>query len=183
MGITTKTGDNGYTGILDGRRLRKDHPILECLGTLDELNAFLGDAKACLNAADDAVANAYGVYISGIITGIQKDLSSIMGILAGMPVPEESLNEERLNSLIGELESELPPFTSFAVPGANPASAKLHIARTVCRRAERRLTALNGETSPASQAQSAEQTKAVMPYINRLSDLLFLLARKASAVV
>jgi len=164
MDITAKTGDDGYTCLLDGKRLRKDSPIIECLGTLDELSAFLGDAKAALGAD----ANAYGVYISDIITGIQKDLSSIMGLFAGMPVPEEGINEEHLNSLINELEASLPPFTSFVVPGANPASAKLHIARAVCRRAERRLTALEGKN------------KAVIPYINRLSDLLFLLARKAS---
>ena len=163
MGITAKTGDDGYTCLLNGKRLRKDHPIIECLGALDELSAFLGDAKAALNAAA-----AYGVYYSGIITGIQKDLSSIMGVIAGMPVPEEGINEERLNNLIDELESSLPPFTSFTVPGENQADAKLHIARAVCRRAERRLTALDGHPKAAAQ------------YINRLSDLLFLLARKAS---
>ena len=168
MGITAKTGDDGYTDILDGKRLRKDHPIIECMGTLDELNAFLGDAKTALDATAAAAANVYGVYISDIITGIQKDLSSIMGVIAGMPIPEEGLGEERLNSLIQEMESSLPPFTSFAVPGANPASAKLHIARAVCRRAERRLTALD------------EKDKAAAQYINRLSDLLFLLAQKVS---
>jgi len=155
MGITAKTGDDGYTDIVNGERLRKDHPLVECLGTLDELNAFLGDAKASAGADAD------------IITGIQKDLFLIMGIIAGMPAPEKGPDVERLNSLINQLESELPPFTSFAVPGANPASAKLHIARTVCRRAERRLITLNGETKAPAQ------------YINRLSDLLFLLAQKA----
>jgi cob(I)alamin adenosyltransferase len=160
MGITAKTGDDGYTGLLNGKRLRKDDPVVECLGTLDELSAFLGDAKAALGT------DSAGIYISDIITGIQKDLFTIMGALAGMPVPEKGMNEGRLDSLIDELESGLPPFTSFAVPGANPVSAKLHIARTVCRRAERRLIALNGEAEPAAQ------------YINRLSDLLFLLAEK-----
>jgi cob(I)alamin adenosyltransferase len=163
MGIAAKTGDDGYTDILNGKRLRKDHPIVECLGTLDELNAFLGDAKASLDAA------THGAYISDIINGVQKDLSSIMGIIAGMSVPEEGFDEDRLNSLIDELEAGLPPFTSFAVPGANPASAKLHIARACCRRAERRLIALGLD----------DKTKTVAPYINRLSDLLFLLAQKA----
>jgi cob(I)alamin adenosyltransferase len=162
MGKTAKTGDDGYTDILDGKRLRKDHPMIECLGTLDELSAFLGDAKASLDAA------AYGVYISDIITGIQKDLSSIMGVIAGMPAPEKDINEDRLNSLIAELEASLPTLTSFDLPGANPASAKLHIARAVCRRAERRLITLNSKN------------KTALKYINRLSDLLFLLARKAS---
>ena len=170
MGITAKTGDGGYTDLLDGKRLRKDHPVIECLGTLDELNAFLGDAKTTL--APDAAA---------IITGIQKDLFSIMGILAGAPVPAGGMNEARLDSLIAELEASLPPFTSFAVPGANPASAKLHIARAVCRRAERRLIALNGEAVSAEQTGSAKQSEAVTPYINRLSDLLFLLAQKQIA--
>jgi cob(I)alamin adenosyltransferase len=162
MGITTKTGDDGYTDILNGKRLRKDHPIVECLGALDELNAFLGDAKAAL------VAVAHEVYYSDIITGVQENLSSIMGIIAGMPIPEEGINVESLNSLIDELEAALPPFTSFAVPGANQAAARLHIARAVCRRAERRLIALNRKNKAAAQ------------YINRLSDLLFLLAQKAS---
>ena len=163
MGITTKTGDDGYTDILNNKRLRKDHPIIECLGELDELNAFLGDAKTALDAGPS------GVYISDIISGIQKDLYTIMGILAGMPVPHEGIGEERLNNLVNELETSMPPFASFVVPGANPASAKLHIARAVCRRVERRLTALEGDI------------KTVAPYINRLSDLLFLLARKAGA--
>ncbi|MDR2922969.1 MAG: cob(I)yrinic acid a,c-diamide adenosyltransferase [Treponema sp.] len=149
MGITAKTGDDGYTDLLDGKRLRKDHPLIECLGTLDELNAFLGDAKAALGVCPS----------SDIISGIQKDLSSIMGALAGGSVPAVS---------VPALESSLPPLTAFAVPGENAASAKLHIARAVCRRAERRLTAL-GLTN---------ETKAVLPYINRLSNLLFLLARK-----
>jgi len=163
MGIRVATGDDGYTDILNGKRLRKDHPVVECLGTLDELSAFLGDAKAALGE------DSAGLYTSDIITGIQKDLFTIMGVLAGMPVPEKGMNEGRLDSLIDELESRLPPFTSFAIPGANPASAKLHIARTVCRRAERRLIALNGEA------------EAVTPYINRLSDVLFLLAQKQIA--
>jgi cob(I)alamin adenosyltransferase len=125
------------------------------------LNAFLGDAKAALNGSPTAE----------IITGIQKDLFSLMGILAGMPV-SDGCGTERLDTLIAQLESELPPFTSFAVPGANPASAKLHIARTICRRVERRFVGF----------KFAEETKCVLvPYINRLSDLLFLLAQKEAA--
>jgi cob(I)alamin adenosyltransferase len=181
MGITTKTGDDGYTDIA-GKRLRKDHPLLECLGTLDELNAFLGGAKAALYVCPS------GSCISGIISEVQRELSSIMGFLAtasaeasaGSPVMSvpaerpgdspEGINEARLNSLIAEIEASLPSITSFAVPGENPASAKLHIARAVCRRAERRLTALDGAA------------EAVLPYINRLSDLLFLLAQKAEMI-
>jgi len=156
MSIASKTGDDGYTDILGGKRLRKDHPLVECLGALDELNAFLGDAKAAL-----------GTDIRDIITGIQKDLFSIMGALAGGGAAGVSVPS--LNTLIAELEAALPPLTSFSVPGANPASAKLHIARAVCRRAERRLVSLESDAV------------AVVPYINRLSDLLFLLAQKAAS--
>ena len=163
MQITSKTGDDGYTDLVGGKRLKKNHPIVECLGTLDELNAFLGDAKAALN--DKAAAE--------IITGIQKDLFTLMGILAGMPVPEgdlteNGLGENRINRFIEDLESKLPPFVAFAIPGANPVSAKFHIARTVCRRAERQLIGISDEIEAA----------VILPYINRLSDLLFLLAQK-----
>ena len=161
MSVTTKTGDDGYTDIIGRDRMPKDHPIVECLGTLDELDAFLGDAKAALNGSPTAE----------IITWIQKDLITLMSVLAGMPVPPEGIGEDRLNRLIEELETVLPPFSSFAVPGTNPVSAKLHIARTVCRRAERRL--IGGGLGKKTIA-------AVTPYINRLSDLLFLLAQKES---
>ena len=165
MSITTKNGDDGCTDTLWGKRLQKNHPIVECLGTLDELNAFLGDVKTALNG------DSSDGYTMDCINGIQKDLFSLMGVLAGMSVPKGGMGADRIDSLIAELESQLPPFTSFAVPGTNPASAKLHIARTVCRRAERRLIGIDLD----------EKTKtAVIPYINRLSDLLFLLAEKES---
>jgi cob(I)alamin adenosyltransferase len=159
MSITTKTGDDGYTDIIGGKRLPKNHPILECLGTIDELDAFLGDAKVVLGDKPAA----------GIIEKIQKDLFALMGVIAGMPVPSGGMGEEYLVNLIEKLESELPSFASFAVPGANPASAKLHIARTVCRRVERRMIGLDFDK---------ETEAAIVPYINRLSDLLFLLAQK-----
>jgi cob(I)alamin adenosyltransferase len=100
-----------------------------------------------------------------IITGIQKDLFAISGALAGGGTPAP--DEERFAGLIRELEAAQPHFTSFAVPGANPVSAKLHIARTVCRRAERRLVSLD---------RAGKLPPGILPYFNRLSDLLFLLA-------
>jgi cob(I)alamin adenosyltransferase len=159
LSITTKTGDDGFTDIIGGERLPKNHPILECLGTIDELNAFLGDAKVTLGDTPSAE----------IIDRIQKDLFVLMGIIAGTPVPAGGIGEDRLVNLIKDLETKLPPLTAFAVPGANPTSAKLHIARTVCRRVERRMVALYLD----------EETRAtIVPYINRLSDLLFLLAQE-----
>jgi cob(I)alamin adenosyltransferase len=167
MSVTTKTGDDGHTDIIGKKRLPKNHPVVECLGTLDELNAFLGDAKTALNDSKD------GSRTAKIIDGIQQDLFTLMGILAGMPIPDKGMGTDQLDSMIAQLESELPPLTSFAVPGANPASAKLHIARTVCRRVERCFVGLEfaGETKAA-----------VVPYINRLSDFLFLLAQKEAFV-
>ena len=168
MNISTKAGDDGYTEIIGGERLPKDHPVIECLGVIDELDAFLGDAKAAI---------ALGTETSGtikIINDIQNDLVQLMGIVAGYP-GRTGFCEDRLEGLIKELEQELsfnskePVFTSFAVPGANPGSAKLHIARTICRRAERRIVSL-GE----------DKIEAIGPYINRLSDVLFLLAQKES---
>jgi cob(I)alamin adenosyltransferase len=159
MSIVTKTGDDGYTDIIGGKRLPKNHPIVECLGTVDELNAFLGDAKTALG--DKPTAE--------IIDGIQRDLFLLMGILAGMPIPAGGIGEERLMKLINQLEAELPPLVSFAIPGANPASAKLHIARAVCRRAERRVIDLGLDR---------ETEAVIVPYINRLSDFLFLLTRR-----
>ncbi|MCL2042726.1 MAG: cob(I)yrinic acid a,c-diamide adenosyltransferase [Treponema sp.] len=163
MSVVTKTGDDGYTDIIGGERLRKDHPAIECMGTIDELTAFLGDAKAALRIRDNGSEDS-----ADIITGIQKDLFLLMGILAGMPVPEKGICEDHIAGLIEELESKLPPSNSFAIPGANPASAKLHIARTVCRRAERQLIGFGLDEKIRA---------AIVPYINRLSDLLFLLAQ------
>jgi cob(I)alamin adenosyltransferase len=159
MGISTRNGDDGYTNIFGDKRLPKDHLLLECLGTIDELDAFLGDAKVTLE----------NKCTKEIITKIQKDLCSLMGILAGMPVRDNGLDINYLDMRIAELESELPATSAFAIPGENPASAKLHIARTVCRRVERRLVSLNLD---------AEAKTTIVPYINRLSNLLFLLARK-----
>jgi cob(I)alamin adenosyltransferase len=158
MSITTKTGDDGTTELLGGRRVPKDHPVIECLGTIDELNAFLGDAKVSLGGAADPAGTV------AVITGIQKELFALSGVLAGGmgPVPGDG----RLCALINELEAKQPPLMSFVVPGADAASAKLHIARTVCRRVERRIVSLG---------RDRELPDGILPYFNRLSDLLFLL--------
>ena len=173
MSISTKTGDQGATDLIGGRRVPKDHPILECLGTIDELNAFLGDAKAALPAGTGAAAENHS---HGIITDIQKELFIIAGVLAAPPDGAAGGKNaaalvsggERLNALIAALEAEHGRFTGFAVPGDNPGSAKLHIARAVCRRAERRLVSLD---------RAGELPAGVLPWFNRLSDLLFLLAQ------
>jgi cob(I)alamin adenosyltransferase len=168
VSISTGAGDDGSTGLTGAfPRLSKDHPLIECLGALDELNAFIGDARC--TAAQERTGT--------ILEAVQRDLSVIAGALAGsgaaLPGPE------RLDAWTGELEAELP-YEGFVLPGANPPSAKLHIARTVCRRAERRLAALirpGAENGSADTAASPVPAAKLIPYMNRLSDLLFLLAR------
>jgi cob(I)alamin adenosyltransferase len=166
MSISTGAGDDGSTGLIGASsRLSKDHPRIECLGTLDELNAFIGDAR-CTAAAERT---------GKILEAVQRDLFVIAGTLAGsgsaLPDPE------RLSAWIRELEAETS-CAGFVVPGVNPSSARLHIARTVCRRAERRLAALVRRQAESGSVDAAVSPPAeqFIPYINRLSDLLFLLA-------
>ena len=160
MSIITRRGDDGTTGLLNGERIAKDDIRIECLGTLDELCAFLGDARTA------------GVHqrTAAILETLDEELSDLMGIIAK---PRESSSikmpeAETLQALSQELEAG-NPFKGFVAAGTNPPSAKLHVARTVCRRAERRLVALSRQD---------EGDPAVLQYVNRLSDLLFLLARE-----
>jgi cob(I)alamin adenosyltransferase len=156
MSISTKTGDDGTTSFFGGERAPKDHLRIECLGTLDELNAFLGAVRCA------AVKPQTGE----ILKTIQEDIFTLSGVIAGGTAPAP--NPARLEGWAAELETALPPLRNFVLPGANPAASQLHIARTVCRRAERRLVSLD----------RAENVPTVLlRYINRLSDLLFLLAR------
>jgi cob(I)alamin adenosyltransferase len=162
MGITTRAGDDGTTSFLGSGRVPKDHPRIECLGALDELNAFLGAARAAVKPQ-----------AGKIIKEIQEEIGTISGIIAGAAVTdgkEPVFNTGRLENRAAELEAALPPLRNFIIPGENPAAAQLHIARTVCRRAERRLVSLDhAEPVPPG----------LLRYMNRLSDLLFLLARDA----
>ncbi|GHT92667.1 cobalamin adenosyltransferase [Spirochaetia bacterium] len=167
MSITTKTGDDGTTALLSGERVPKDHPRIECLGALDELNAFLGAVRCA----------AVKTRTAEIIKTVQEEIFTISGVIAGLPLrkegssarlgkePEPAFNTARLENWAAELEALLPPLRNFISPGADPVSAQLHIARTVCRRAERRLVSLDEPIPPG-----------LLRYMNRLSDLLFLLA-------
>ncbi|GHT94573.1 ATP--cob(I)alamin adenosyltransferase [Spirochaetia bacterium] len=169
MSISTTTGDEGSTGLLGGDRVPKDHPRIECLGVLDELSAFLGDARCA----------AVKPHTQEIIETIQNELFTLGGILATpnkaananprteCPRTECPMDTQRLTAWVRELEAEFP-IRDFTMPGTNPASAKLDIARTVCRRLERRMVALDRSEGVPGTA---------LAYINRLSDLLFMLAR------
>jgi cob(I)alamin adenosyltransferase len=162
--IYTKTGDDGTTGLFGGGRVRKDDARVESYGTVDELNAVIGAARALeLVKTTDAVLGQ-----------VQEDLFALGAELACVPGKEEKLpmtrltgaDAERLEHAIDAAETGLPPLTNFILPGGSSQAAALHLARTVCRRAERAVISLTGVRSE------------VVIYLNRLSDLLFVLARR-----
>lgn len=169
MKIYTRTGDDGQTGLFGGPRVPKDAPRIEAYGTVDELNAALGVARcAALPEAIDAV-----------VARVQNELFDLGAELA-TPDPESrglrTIGPQHASSLeaaIDEFTAGLPALREFILPGGVPAAAALHQARTVCRRAERRLVSL------AASADDAVSRDLIV-YLNRLSDLLFVLARAAN---
>lgn len=171
MKIYTKTGDAGDTGLFGGGRVPKNHPRVEAYGNVDELNAVLGTVRAVEPMPR----------IDEILVPVQRDLFAIGALLATPDLDKmlKHLEKARIDeSRIAELEraiddgdAELEPLRSFIVPGGTPKAASLHVARTVCRRAERSVVELASDT---------EIPKLVVIYLNRLSDLLFTLARVAN---
>ena len=158
MKIYTRTGDHGQTSLFGGARVAKNDARIEAYGTVDELSSFLG--------AIPGIAE---------IPRIQSDLFEIGAHLASPGTSRftgvERSRIEDLERAIDSMEAELTPLTTFILPGGTAAAAQLHSARTVCRRAERRVVALNDE-SPATQS--------TITYLNRLSDYLFVAARFAN---
>lgn len=166
MRIYTRTGDGGETELLDGRRVSKTHPSVDACGHVDELGASLGVARAAGVDAD----------IADILATVQRDLFSLCVQLtdptgknrhktAAAAVGDADV--ERLERWIDNLQTELPVLRGFVLAGGTPAGAALHVARTVCRRAERHIASLI--------ADGIEPR--LLAYMNRLSDLLFVLAR------
>jgi cob(I)alamin adenosyltransferase len=158
--IVTRTGDDGSTGLADGQRVRKDDPRIEAGGDVDELNSAIG------------VLLASGPLPGGMVPlllEIQHDLFDLGGELS-MPGTEllGTVHVERLESAVAHWGSTLPPLREFILPGGNPQAAACHLARTICRRAERRAWALAEASGVGAEA---------LRYLNRLSDLLFVLAR------
>lgn len=172
MKIYTKTGDRGETGLLGEERVSKASPRIEAYGTVDELNAVLGMVAAELE--DDSATQK-------IVERIQNDLHVVCADLASPDLADEGIprvearHVKELEKLCDQLEEELPPLTGFVLPGGTKAGAGLHWARTVCRRAERRVVALRDAEGEANRVNPE-----VVRYLNRLSDLLFLLARRAN---
>jgi cob(I)alamin adenosyltransferase len=172
MSIVTKTGDAGTTGLLYGRRVPKNHPRVEACGTLDELNAAIGLARAT------ATEN----FVRDNLFWIQKSLVDVMGevgvltedlpryVKDGFTIITPELTA-KLEKLVKEIEAQNVSFKGWATPGANVNSAALDVARTVCRRAERRIYDL--------QSAGELKNEEILIFLNRLSDLLWLFARWA----
>ena len=165
MKIYTRTGDAGETSLFDGTRVSKSDARVDAYGEVDEVNAYLGLARASKPDAD----------IDEALLQIQRDLFALGACLAdpasriAARVRKAAVTDAdvtRLEALVDRFEAELPPLTRFILAGGAPTGAALHVARTVCRRAERRIVSLQ----PAADAVAVR-------YINRLSDLLFVLAR------
>jgi cob(I)alamin adenosyltransferase len=165
MKIYTRTGDKGDTKLFDGEQVRKNDTRVEAYGQVDELNSLIGAAVSFL--ADNELKE--------MLFGIQRDLFSLGAQLADPnqhgKKQKSRLDAARITALeesIDRFETELPPLRQFILAGGAPAGAMLHVARTVCRRAERRVTAL---------ADSVVIDSRNIEYLNRLSDFLFVLAR------
>jgi cob(I)alamin adenosyltransferase len=152
--IYTRSGDKGATGLVGGRRVSKNSPRIWAVGTVDELNAAIGLARAF---RPDQKTDA-------ILAGIQNDLFDLGAELAGAPGRLTQSRIVALEKLMDERNAKLGPLREFILPGGSPVGAQLHVARTICRRAERFCVRLK----PKGLA---------VPYLNRLSDALFVLAR------
>lgn len=177
MKLYTRTGDDGTTGLFGGQRVSKDHPRVAAYGTIDELNACIGLIAACCDATDDLHAQFLDIF--------SELQSRLFDIGADLATPEGDKHEKKVVRItdhhVAEVErwidlvdSGNKPMKSFVLPGGTELAARLHLARTVCRRAERLMITL-GHSEPVSDG--------AVIYINRVSDLLFAMARRANAHV
>jgi cob(I)alamin adenosyltransferase len=175
MKIYTRRGDEGDTDLLGGERVPKTDPRVDAYGTVDELNAALGLALALADDPDDAA-------ISRTVEGLEQVQNDLFTVGSRLAAARPDRDQERgvvpklpsrridaLEAWIDELEASLPTLDAFVLPGGDPVGAQLHVARTVCRRAERATVGL--------ASSQPELETVVLPYLNRLSDLLFTLAR------
>lgn len=169
MKIYTKTGDGGDTGLFGGPRVKKSDPRVEAYGDVDELNAAIGLVRASVEAPD---VDAQLALVQAELFCVGAELATPHGARARSAIPPVSPGWiERLEGAMDGWDAELPPLTRFVLPGGTRTAALLHVARTVCRRAERRAVALAAEV---------ELDPMVVAYLNRLSDFLFVAARVAN---
>ncbi|WP_322818005.1 cob(I)yrinic acid a,c-diamide adenosyltransferase [Tepidiforma sp.] len=164
--VYTRAGDSGETALGGGQRVPKESLRIEAYGTVDELNSVIGVAVAA--GLHESMRERFHV-IQQVLFNLGSDLCILEEDKERLPVPRiEPRHVEQLEAWIDEWNGELEPLTSFILPGGDLAAAQLHVARTVCRRAERAVVALSREEPIGAQ---------VVPFLNRLSDLLFVAAR------
>ena len=174
--IYTKTGDDGSTGLVGGSRVSKDDVRVEAYGTVDELNAQMGVVAAGL-AQLMAIDADSGLFLSRQVRQIQQQLFVVQSLLAAeSPEMQATLPQlpegavAQLEQWVDAMTSQLPPMRAFVIPGGTLLAAQCHVARTVCRRAERRVVSLSA---------TAVVPAVLRQYLNRLSDYLFTLSRRA----
>lgn len=174
--IYTKGGDKGETSLASGQRVRKDALRIECYGTIDELNSFVG--LACVSAKELIPAHPALDQLAGMLERVQHELFNLGSLLATLPADlhpkQPRITEAEVKQLerdLDALNSGLPSLRSFVLPGGSRLSAELHVCRTICRRAERVLVSL-------SHAEEADGM--AVQYLNRLSDAFFVWSRWAN---
>ncbi len=177
--IYTKRGDTGETSLAGGQRVRKDSLRIETYGTVDELNSFIG--LATMSCQESAGQDPRIGLLAGILRRVQHELFNLGSILATMPEdvhPKQAritaAEMEQLEREIDAMNEDVPPLRSFVLPGGTRLNAELHVARTVCRRAERLVVALSREEQVPAEA---------IQYLNRLSDAIFVWSRWANFVL
>ena len=201
--VYTRTGDKGQTGLVGGRRIAKDHPRIASYGSVDELNSIIGIVRSFNAASMAEAASAEGAYSEDssepegqsirrekfeiILEAIQQKLFDLGSQLATMPGDEyegmmliKEADVKLLEEIMDTMNAELEPLRSFILPGGGRIPAFLHQARTVCRRAERdiwTLSSINNKTTETTDSDKEEVAEWILPYVNRLSDALFVFAR------
>ena len=174
MKVYTGTGDGGKTSLFSGERIQKSDARIEAYGDLDEVNSLVGAIAAALPAGNDAET------VRTQLRQIQSDLLQAGAWLATLPgspaarqlKPMTEAQSGQLETWIDAMQDQLAPLNAFVLPGGHPGAAWAHVARTVCRRAERRIVGLSEEKEPLEG-----DYEAILVYVNRLSDYFFVLAR------
>ncbi len=173
--LYTGKGDNGKTSAFGNKeKFSKSSPITEALGSVDEADSFIGICKAKIKGLDFKIND---LVISEIIDNVQNDLFIVQAQIAGADKKISEGKIKWIEEIIGNIESELPPIKSFLIPGANEISAHFDFARTLARRAERRVVGITDEYSSLITGQTAKIDPYTLAYLNRLSSLLYAFAR------
>ena len=174
--VYTRVGDQGMTALVGGQQVAKHHPRVVAYGAVDELNAVVGLVRAFNGRGQGPIADAASQRVDVILSRVQNQLFNLGATLATLPADRWQGMERITEGDVGHLEQEmdslnedLPPLEEFILPGGSRPAALCHVARTVCRRAERRVRTLETEGGLVGNG--------VAPYLNRLSDFLFVLAR------